>query len=443
MGATDGSTAETSATTRRRSRFGRACRVGHATSRHPAAGSRGRVGRRDPRPRWRRSSAPAAGDRLDRLGTHASPPRPVVAREVEVPVLRRAPGAGDVEAGEVAAAGAAPPLAVAGKAEVAGLVGHGGLLGRRSPPLVGGAASVVRAPRPRCRIPRLASSDMSTTAHRPTRERSRWEAQRSFDELGRPLRDLTFCVVDLETTGGSAAAGSMITEIGAVKVRGGEVLGEFQTLVNPHTEIPPFIAVLTGITNSMVRDAPTDRVRAARVPGVRRGLRPRRAQRPVRRRVPPALRRASRDAPWPKFEVLDTAKLARRVITRDDAPNCKLSSLAKVFSSTHDAQPPSALRRPGHGRRPPRPDGAARRPRRPHPRGAPDVLRPGQHRPAPQAPPRRGPPPRPRRLPLPRRPRRASSTSAPRETSAPGSAPTSPPRRPAPGWARWSASPTP
>ena len=48
----------------------------------------------------------------------------------------------------------------------------------------------------------------------------------------------------------------MITEIGAVKVRGGEVLGEFQTLVNPHTAIPPFIAVLTGITNSMVASAP-------------------------------------------------------------------------------------------------------------------------------------------------------------------------------------------
>ena len=90
----------------------------------------------------------------------------------------------------------------------------------------------------------------------PRGRRPRWEAQRSFDELGRPLRDLTFCVVDLETTGGSAEGGSMITEIGAVKVRGGEVLGEFQTLVNPHTEIPPFIAVLTGITNSMVGDAP-------------------------------------------------------------------------------------------------------------------------------------------------------------------------------------------
>ena len=38
--------------------------------------------------------------------------------------------------------------------------------------------------------------------------------------------------------------------------------------------------------------------------------------------------------PWPRFEVLDTAKLARRVITRDDAPNCKLSSLAVVFQSS-------------------------------------------------------------------------------------------------------------
>ncbi len=124
----------------------------------------------------------------------------------------------------------------------------------------------------------------------------------------------------------------MITEIGAVKVRGGEVLGEFQTLVNPRTEIPPFIAVLTGITNSMVADAP-----------------------PIESALPAFLEFAAgcvlvahnapfdvgflkhfaeqQGRPWPRFEVLDTAKLARRVITRDDAPNCKLSSLAKVFNS--------------------------------------------------------------------------------------------------------------
>jgi DNA polymerase-3 subunit epsilon len=165
------------------------------------------------------------------------------------------------------------------------------------------------------------------------RPNARWEAQRSFDELGRPLHDLTFCVVDLETTGGSAQGGSMITEIGAVKVRGGEVLGEFQTLVNPHTQIPPFIAVLTGITNSMVSEAP-----------------------PIESVLPTFLEFAAgsvlvaHNAPfdvgflqwfarhqgisWPAFEVLDTAKIARRVITRDDAPNCKLSSLARVFHAS-------------------------------------------------------------------------------------------------------------
>jgi DNA polymerase-3 subunit epsilon len=162
---------------------------------------------------------------------------------------------------------------------------------------------------------------------------SAWAMQMSFDELGRPLRDLTFCVVDLETTGGSAEQGSMITEIGAVKVRGGEVLGEFQTLVNPHAEIPPFIAVLTGITNSMVASAPA-----------------------IESALPAFLEFAQgcvlvahnapfdigflkhfahqQDRPWPSFEVVDTAKLARRVVTRDDAPNCKLSSLAVAFGAT-------------------------------------------------------------------------------------------------------------
>ncbi|HVR32857.1 MAG TPA: DEDD exonuclease domain-containing protein [Acidimicrobiia bacterium] len=80
-------------------------------------------------------------------------------------------------------------------------------------------------------------------------------AQRSFDDLGTPLHDVTFCVLDLETTGGSTAD-CFITEIGAVKVRGGEVLGSFQTLVDPGAAIPPSIVLLTGISQSMVIDAP-------------------------------------------------------------------------------------------------------------------------------------------------------------------------------------------
>src|SRR3954451_14218252 len=79
--------------------------------------------------------------------------------------------------------------------------------------------------------------------------------QMTLDELGTPLRETTFVVVDLETTGGSHLD-CAITEIGAVKVRGGEVVGEFQTLVNPSVTIPPFIQVLTGITDAMVAGAP-------------------------------------------------------------------------------------------------------------------------------------------------------------------------------------------
>ena len=160
-----------------------------------------------------------------------------------------------------------------------------------------------------------------------------WESQRSFDELGRPLRDLTFCVVDLETTGGSPTSGSMITEIGAVKVRGGEVLGEFQTLVDPGTEIPPFIAVLTGITNTMVAGAP--RIESA-LPAF---LEFAAGSVLVAHNAPFDVGflqhfAAQQQRPWPRFEVVDTAKLARKVVTRDDTPNCKLSSLARLFGAT-------------------------------------------------------------------------------------------------------------
>ncbi len=79
--------------------------------------------------------------------------------------------------------------------------------------------------------------------------------QLSFDSLGTPLADVTFCVLDLETTGGAPETCG-ITEIGAIKVRGGEVLGTFQTLVNPGCTIPGNIAVLTGLTDAIVHRAP-------------------------------------------------------------------------------------------------------------------------------------------------------------------------------------------
>jgi len=79
--------------------------------------------------------------------------------------------------------------------------------------------------------------------------------QQSLADLGTPLSDITFVVVDLETTGGSANTDA-ITEIGALKLHGGELLGRFESLVNPGVPIPPMITVLTGITESMVLPAP-------------------------------------------------------------------------------------------------------------------------------------------------------------------------------------------
>lgn len=156
--------------------------------------------------------------------------------------------------------------------------------------------------------------------------------QMSFDELGRPLHSVTFCVVDLETTGGSAADGAQITEIGAVKVRGGEVLGEFQTLVNPHTEIPAFIAVLTGISNAMVAEAPSIDAALPAFLEFAQGCVL------VAHNAPfdvGFLRHFARqlDYSWPRFEVVDTVALARRLVDRDEAPNCKLSSLATLFDA--------------------------------------------------------------------------------------------------------------
>jgi len=156
--------------------------------------------------------------------------------------------------------------------------------------------------------------------------------QGTFDELGVPLRDATFVVVDLETTGGSPL-GSGITEIGAVKVRAGEVLGEFHTLVNPGEPIPPFIAVLTGITDTMVATSPRiDTVVPAFLDFARDCVL-------VAHNAPFDLgflkAACSRlQIGWPAFDSVDTARLARRVLTRDEAPNCKLSTLARIFRAT-------------------------------------------------------------------------------------------------------------
>lgn len=153
--------------------------------------------------------------------------------------------------------------------------------------------------------------------------------QRTFDELGRPLAEVTFVVVDLETTGGSPAGGDEITEFGAVKLRGGECLGTFQTLVNPGVAIPPSITYLTGITHAMVLPAP--RVDAV-LPGFLEFLGDAVIVGHNVRFDLSFLNHALRREGYGRLpnQFVDTCALARRLV-RDEVPNCKLDTLATHF----------------------------------------------------------------------------------------------------------------
>ena len=66
----------------------------------------------------------------------------------------------------------------------------------------------------------------------------------------------TIIVLDFETSGISPDYGDRAIEIGAVKVREGQIVDRFQSLMNPGVRISAFIENYTGITNEMVQDAP-------------------------------------------------------------------------------------------------------------------------------------------------------------------------------------------
>ncbi len=156
--------------------------------------------------------------------------------------------------------------------------------------------------------------------------------QRTLDDLGTALCDVTFCVIDFETTGGSPSE-CAITEVGAVKLRGGECLGTLQTMVNPGQAIPPQITMLTGITEMMVRTAPRiehvlptllEFIGGSVIVGhnvkfdvgflqaaMERDQRPRLINRQI-----------------------DTVALARRLVG-DEVPNCKLGTLADRLRLDH------------------------------------------------------------------------------------------------------------
>jgi DNA polymerase-3 subunit epsilon len=155
--------------------------------------------------------------------------------------------------------------------------------------------------------------------------------QLSIDDLGTPLCEVTFVVVDLETTGGSPRD-CEITEIGAVKVRGGQVLGEFATLVNPRQQIPPFIAALTGITQAMVATAPPIKAVLPSFLDFCRGsvLVAHNARFDIGFLKTACTRQ---HLGWPNNQVLDTVALSRHVLGRDEVRNHRLATLAPYFGA--------------------------------------------------------------------------------------------------------------
>ena len=159
--------------------------------------------------------------------------------------------------------------------------------------------------------------------------------QPGFSELGLPLKDVTFIVLDLETTGASPAQGCAITEIGAVAVRGGEILAEFSTFVNPVVPLPEYIINLTGITDEMLRDAP--RIAEAYA-NFMQFINEHDAPYFVAHNAPfdiGFLKAAARSLsePWPKHEVIDTVRFARLVVERSEILNYKLGTLAEFFQT--------------------------------------------------------------------------------------------------------------
>lgn len=153
--------------------------------------------------------------------------------------------------------------------------------------------------------------------------------------MERNLQDVTFVVVDLETTGGAPFGGSEITEFGAVKVRGGEVIGEFSTFVRTDGAIPQFIVEMTGITDDMIADSPSIDVI---FPQFIEWAGSHEETVLIAHNAPfdiSFLKAAAMklEYPWPKYVVLDTVKIARAAIDRDEVPNYKLGTLAQFFET--------------------------------------------------------------------------------------------------------------
>ena len=149
------------------------------------------------------------------------------------------------------------------------------------------------------------------------------------------LQQTTFVIVDLETTGSSPKKGAAITEIGAVKVKSGEHHSHFESFVNPLTPIPEYITQMTGITEQMLANAPViDEI----LPAFFDFAGDSSQAILVAHNAPfdlSFLKSAAKDIDikWPAYKTLDTVTIARQVLSKEDVPNCKLSTLAEFFGT--------------------------------------------------------------------------------------------------------------
>ncbi len=147
------------------------------------------------------------------------------------------------------------------------------------------------------------------------------------------VEGLEVVVVDVETTGFLPTEATII-EIGAVRLSGRRVTGEFFSLVSPGpgVTVPEAITELTGITDAMVGRAPRAADALAAFLAFARGAVL------VAHNAPfdmgflvSGCRAAGLD--WPPAAVLDTAVLARLLLRDEQVPDCKLSTLAAHFAT--------------------------------------------------------------------------------------------------------------
>lgn len=151
-------------------------------------------------------------------------------------------------------------------------------------------------------------------------------------ELDTALHEVTFVVVDVETTGGTPGEAAMI-EIGAAVFRGGACTATLDSLVDPGRSLPPFISRLTGITETMLAGAPSVTcVLPALLSLLEGGV-------VVGHNVGfdiGFLDAALADDGRPPIAnpVVDTLALARRLV-RDEVPGCALTTLATALRLEH------------------------------------------------------------------------------------------------------------